>query len=201
MLQGFVMRVELRKIIILLSWVTILLFLQGCVSAAMSGASALYNRRSIEKVANDQYLTLQAYRALSNKTAPLKDANVTVATFNGELLLAGQVPSAWQRSKAEELVRNISGIKSVSNFITIASPSSTLSRINDTWLTAKVKAKLIASEDVDPSHIKVVTENRTVFLMGTVQPEEAEAAVDLARNTDGVGSVVKVFNYLRLSKN
>jgi len=36
--------------------------------------------------------------------------------------------------------------------------------------------------------------------MGVVPSDEADAAVDLARNTDGVQKVVKIFSYLNVSK-
>jgi len=44
--------------------------------------------------------------------------------------------------------------------------------------------------------VKIVTENSVVYLMGLVTKEEAEAAVDIARNTSGVTKVVKVFEYI-----
>jgi len=59
---------------------------------------------------------------------------------------------------------------------------------------------LIATNEIDPSQIKVITENGIVYLVGIVPPEQAEIAIDLARTTDGVQSVVKVFSYVHISK-
>ena len=39
------------------------------------------------------------------------------------------------------------------------------------------KSRLIAINDADPTQIKVVTENGTVYLMGIIQPEQADIAV------------------------
>lgn len=174
--------------------------LQGCVNVATTSAQAIYNHHSIEKNLNDQYITMQAYKALSIDNDQFKNANISTATYNGEMLLVGQAPEAWQRTKAEEIVKKIEDVQHVYNLVTIANPSSTLTKISDTWITAKIKAKLIASGDVDGSQVKVVTENGTVYLMGILQPDEAQAAIDLASNTDGVGSVVKIFSYVSITK-
>ena len=175
-------------------------FLQGCADVAVSGAQAVYNRHSIQKNISDQYTTLQAYQALNSEGNTFKDTNIAISTYNNELLLAGQVPEAWQRSRAEEVIKRVTDVDEVHNLLAIASPSSALTRMSDTWITTKIKAKLIASEDADASQVKVITENGTVYLMGIVRPSEAQAVIDLASNTDGVRSVVKVFKYIRISR-
>lgn len=176
------------------------LSLPACMNIATTGAQAVYNRHSIQKNLTDQYISMQAYQQLYEKTKQFKNTNISIATYNTEVLLAGQVPEAWQKDKAEAIVKNIPDVSEVYNLIAIASPSSTLTRISDAWLTAKVKAKLIASADVDATQIKVVTENGTVYLMGVLLPEQADAAVDIASNTEGVGKVVKIFSYVKIVK-
>lgn len=187
----------------MLRWVLLAVMLgclQGCVNVATTGAQAVYNRHSIEKKVNDQYISMRAFQALHFKTEDFNDANISIATYNGEVLLAGQAPTTWQRQKAEHIVRAIPDVKTVYNQIKIASPSSTLTRVSDAWITSKVKAKLIAAEDVDATQIKVVTENGTVYLMGIVPPTDAMAAVEVARQTDGVERVVKIFSYIKITK-
>lgn len=58
---------------------------------------------------------------------------------------------------------------------------------------------MLVSNQVKATDIKVFTENGEVFLMGTVTGEQAEAAVDIARNVGKVKKVIKVFNYLNLN--
>lgn len=174
--------------------------LQACMNVATSGASMVYNRKSIEKNLKDHYLTLQAYRALYYNTDRFSDANISISTYHQDILLAGQAPKAWQKTEAETLIRKIPDVDRIYNLISINSPSSSLTRISDGWITTKIKAKLLASDETDGSQIKVVTENGTVFLMGTLLPEHADAAVELARNTDGVQRVVRVFSYMKISR-
>jgi osmotically-inducible protein OsmY len=48
----------------------------------------------------------------------------------------------------------------------------------------------------DPSRVKVVTENGTVYMLGLVYHAEADAAIAEARRVGGVQRVVKLFEYL-----
>jgi osmotically-inducible protein OsmY len=80
----------------------------------------------------------------------------------------------------------------------VVGPKSSLGdRSNDTFITSKVKTRFVTENRFPANLVKVVTENSVVYLMGIVTNEEAEAAVDIARNTDGVTKVVKVFEYTK----
>lgn len=194
------MRYYRRVAMFLIILLVAMLLLEGCFNVATSGAQAVYNRHSLGRNLKDQYITMQANKAINVKTSAFSDANIVVATMNGEVLIAGQTPEAWQKQKVEEIVRQIPDVQSVYNLVEVESPSSTLTRFSDALITAKVKARLIASNDVDASQVKVVTENGRVFLMGTLPPEEANAAIDIASSTTGVRSVVKIFSYITISK-
>lgn len=170
----------------------------ACTDVAVSGAQAAYNHKSIEKKISDQYISMQATHQLNRPR--FSNTNVDFATLNGEVLMAGQVPEAWQKTEAEERIKQIEGVTRVYNMLTISSPTSALVRASDAWITAKVKSQMIASGDLDATHVKVVTERGTVFLMGTLLPEEADAAVEIASNTAGVSSVVKMFSYMKITK-
>jgi len=174
--------------------------LQGCMNVATSGAEAIYNRHSIEKNMKDQYLTMQAYKAIYYDTDQFKNTNISITTYHKEMLLAGQVPNSWQKMRINQIIKNIPDIDSIYNLITIQNPSSPLTKISDTWISTKIKAKFLASNDMDGSQVKVMTENGTVFLMGVMLKEHADVAITLASNTDGVQQVVKLFSYMKISK-
>lgn len=174
--------------------------LQGCMNVAMTGAQVVYDRHNLQKKLTDQYISLQANRDVNGDKTRFKDTNIAIATFNRIVLLTGQVPEAWQRTKAQKIVEQIPNVKKVYNFITISKPSSALTQMSDAWITAKIKSKFIASNEIDPSQIKVVTENGTVYLMGIVLCSQAKAAIYLARTTDGVQNVVKILSYMKIYK-
>ena len=70
------------------------------------------------------------------------------------------------------------------------------SRTNDTVITSKVKARFVDSNKFSAVHVKVVTENGVVYLMGLVKKQEATDATEVARTTSGVLKVVRLFEYL-----
>jgi osmotically-inducible protein OsmY len=73
-----------------------------------------------------------------------------------------------------------------------------MTRSSDAWITTKVKSSLVGLgiEGFDPTRVKIVTENGTVYIMGLVYRTEANAAVAQARQASGVQRVVKLFEYL-----
>ena len=93
-------------------------------------------------------------------------------------------------------MKEIENIRAVTNEIVISPKASIGSRSNDTFITSKVKTNFLTENKFPANYVKVVTENSVVYLMGLVTQAEGEAAVEIARNTDGVSKVVKVFEYL-----
>lgn len=172
--------------------------ISACTNVAVTGAQAAYNHKQLQSNISDQYISMQAIHALNRPM--FSNTNMDIATVNGEVLMVGQAPEEWQKQRAGEFINKIDGVKQVYNLVSISAPSSALTRMSDAWITTKVKGKLIASNDLDATRIKVVTERGTVFLMGTVRPEEADAAIDIASNTQGVTSVVKMFSYMKITK-
>lgn len=62
--------------------------------------------------------------------------------------------------------------------------------VNDTWITTKVKADLLATEDVSGLDINVETTNGVVRLSGNVSSRaQIDKAVEVARGIDGVTKV------------
>ncbi len=55
---------------------------------------------------------------------------------------------------------------------------------------------MLNDKNLDVTKIKVITENGEVFLLGLVEREQADLAVEIARNTAGVRKVIKVFDYV-----
>jgi len=87
-------------------------------------------------------------------------------------------------------------VRGVHNELLVAGNSSLTVRSNDSFITSKVKARFVDAQKFNPVHVKVVTENSVVFLLGLVRRTEADAATEVARSTGGVQKVVRVFEYL-----
>jgi hypothetical protein len=68
---------------------------------------------------NDFFLFTQARGAL-NADAELKGANITVEVKEGVVTLSGALANASQKSKAEQLVRAVGGVKDVKNRLRVS---------------------------------------------------------------------------------
>ena len=182
---------DARKGIVIL----VLLMLQACTSL-MGPVSEDLGSRSIGTTIDDQLVETRAKGNLRSAHPELEKAHVSVTSFNGVILLTGQVPSQEARRAATTAVESLRKVKLVHNELEIAGPISFMARTNDSWLTTKVKTAMITDKESEGGRIKVITENGVVYLMGLLSRNEADAAVSRAREIFGVQKIVKVFEYI-----
>lgn len=172
--------------------------LAGCVPVVAGGVAAgglmIADRRTSGSYVEDQGIEIKGEKHISEQLGDKIHVNVT--SFNRNVLITGEAIDEASKKTAESLVKEIENVRSVTNELSIAGASSLSSRSNDSYLTSKVKARMLSENRFPANYVKVVTENSTVYLMGMVTRKEAEDAVEIARGTDGVQKVVKVFEYV-----
>jgi osmotically-inducible protein OsmY len=179
-----------------------LLLLQGCVGVLLAGGATTgvvvaKDRRTVTAQVDDNKIELNARHDLSERTDISRISHISINSNNGIVLLVGQTPHQKYRDELKALVERQDGVRKVFNEITVEEPIGYDMRSNDTWITSKVRTMLIAEKHFDSSHIKVVTENSRVFLMGMVTKDEGELAVEIARNVSGVSKVIRAFEYVQ----
>ena len=125
-----------------------------------------------------------------------ESAHLVVVSYNGVVLLAGQVHSEALRQKAGQVAGRIDKVRRVQNELEVGGTTSVLTRTSDAWITSKVKTRLMADEQIQGTRVKVLTENGVVYLMGLIPREEGDRAAEIARRVYGVQKIVKVFEYL-----
>ncbi len=149
--------------------------------------------RTIAQQLEDESIETKAIVNIRAADDAFDNAHLVAVSYNGYVLLAGQVQSPQLKQQATEVVRGIRGVRRIYNELEVASPSSGMTRTSDTWITAKVKSFLLGGSDTPGLRVKVVTENGVVYLMGMVTPEEAERITSTAAGITGVQRVVKLF--------
>jgi osmotically-inducible protein OsmY len=174
--------------------------LQGCffIAGAAAGAAAIaivYDHRTMDSILQDQRIDRDIQRKIHDDPELRDNTHISVTSFGQVVLLTGEATTPELRKKAEETAWTVHGITRIYNAITIQEPTSALSHANDSWITAKIKTEMLSAKGLKPASIKVVTENGTVYLMGTVTHEQETTVVDIARHTSGVQKVVKIFQY------
>ncbi|MEQ8689545.1 MAG: BON domain-containing protein [Pseudomonadales bacterium] len=147
-------------------------------------------------IIDDNVLEGVVEREIRKSDQGYKGSHIVVVAYNGLVLLAGQVPNEALRTKASEVTGKLNRVRKVHNELSIGGPISMVARTNDSWLTSKVKTRLVASKQVDGTKIKVQTEAGVVYLMGLIHRHQADAAVEVASQVYGIQKIVKVFEYL-----
>jgi len=172
--------------------------LQGCFPVVATGAGTgvlmAEDRRTSGTFIEDQGIELKASNRLDEKFKNTIHINIT--SYNRTVLMTGEVLTDATKQEAEEIVRSVPNVSNVINELTIGVGSSYTSRSNDSYLTSKVKVRFVDIGKFQANHVKVVTENNVVYLLGMVTHKEADNAVEIARTTSGVQKVVKLFEYL-----
>ena len=175
------------------------LALSGCIPLVVGGVAATAavatDRRSTGAQLDDELIEDKTAAQVLERFKG-SDVHVNVTSYNGNVLLTGEVPSASIKTEIGEIARRMPKARSLQNDLLVGAATSLGSRSNDTLITSKVKARFLESNQFQINHVKVVTERSVVYLLGIVRPEEGNAAAETARTTSGVQSVVKVFEYL-----
>jgi len=172
--------------------------LQGCFPVVAvgvgTGVMMAQDRRTSGAYIDDEAIEIKASDRIGKQ---YKDnVHVNVTSFNRNVLISGEVPSEAVKTEIGKLVFGVENVRNVSNELVVSGPSSLTSRGSDSLITSNVKLRFVEDKRFNASHVKVVTENGKVFLMGIVKRAEADAATEVASSTSGVQHVVRLFEYL-----
>ncbi|MCW8417092.1 BON domain-containing protein [Fluoribacter dumoffii] len=177
-----------------------LLSLSGCISSLWTGATLVYDRHDVYKKLDDYSLYLKVNHALAaDNVFRNNNCVIDIAVFNGDVLLAGHVPTPELQIELRRRLATISGYRRLFNQVKV-SPS-TSNSVQDSWITAKIRSQIFADGSIDPNAFKIVTSDRVVYLMGDVHQEQAEKVINMARQTGDVAEVVKILKYFTYQSN
>ena len=169
--------------------------LSACAPLLFSGAAVgvlmSTDRRTSGAQIEDEGIEL---RSASRIRDSLVDrAHVNIASYNRQVLLTGEVPTAEDKQLVEQIVSRVDNVRAVVNELAVLGNTSLTQRSSDSLITAKVKASMVDAKDLFANAFKVVTERGTTYLMGRVSQREGDRATEIARGTSGVQKVVRIF--------
>ena len=192
----------MKKVILLCALLAASFIFSSC-SPIVQGAAAVTtvatmsnDRRSAGEILDDKTLDLKL-SSIVRKDEILEDMHLNFMVYNKAVLMTGESPSNETRDYLEKQIkRNAPKMKQLINEVAVMPNSGYLSRAKDGIITVQIEALFLDQEVFHPSHVRVMTERRTVYLMGSVTKREAEHATNLATRAKNVDKVVKLFNYL-----
>ena len=164
------------------------------LGGAAMGALVATDRRTSGAQLEDEGIELRSVGRINENLGARVHVNVT--SYNRQVLLTGEVPSAQDKQLVEQIVSRVDNVRLVANELAVLGASSLTQRSSDALITGKVKAAMVDSKDLFANAFKVVTERGIVYLMGRVTQREAERATTIARSTGGVQKVVRLLDVI-----
>ncbi|KAA0014255.1 BON domain-containing protein [Billgrantia pellis] len=180
--------------------VAIALALGGCTT--MTGVTnpgtidENYGKRTLGAQVEDESIETKIAHNLRRTDARLGDARINVDSYNGIVLLTGQVPSEELKEKASEVALAVRNVRDVHNELSVAANLPASQRLSDTWINTRIRTTLAADQSIDTGRLRFITENATVYIMGMVTRAEADRIVEAVADVGGIQRIVKVFDYL-----
>ena len=182
----------------ILAAVVAAMVLPGCaplvIGAVAAGTAAVAtDRRSTGTQLDDKTIQVRVANELRDALRG-NDIHINVNSFERRVLLTGEVGTEAVKAQAGTLASRSKDVRMVNNELIIATPSTFGERTDDNTLGARVRAAFVNTREIAFNSIDIVTERRTIYLMGAVTQKEADVAAHVASRVPGVKQVVKLFD-------
>ena len=164
------------------------------VGGALMGSLVATDRRTSGAQLEDEGIELRAASRIRDNL--VDRVHISVTSYNRQVLLTGEVPSAQDRVLAEQIVAKVENVRSIVNELAVLGNTGLTQRGSDVLVTTRVRASLVDARDLFANSFKVVTERGTTYLMGRVTQREANRATEVVRTTPGVQKVVRLLEIM-----
>ena len=171
--------------------------LSGCApiligGAAVTSATVITDRRTTGSIVDDEVLEKRVRYEIGEVIGHEKH-HVVVTSYEGKVLLTGEVLTAADRQKAQDTAVKSVGVHSVINELAVMTPATVGAVLSDSMLTTKVRSSIIGTKKISLNQMKVDVQRGIVYLMGIVTIDEARTATKVAAGVSGVQQVVTCF--------
>ena len=171
--------------------------LSGCApiligGAAVTSATVITDRRTTGSIVDDEVLEKRVRYEIGEVIGHEKH-HVVVTSYEGKVLLTGEVLTAADRQKAQDTAVKSVGVHAVINELAVMTPATVGAVLSDSMLATKVRSSIIGTKKISLNQMKVDVQRGIVYLMGIVTIDEARTATKVAAGVSGVQQVVTCF--------
>ena len=157
------------------------------LTLAVVVSTMLISSSPLRAADTDSRIESSAAKSYTFKTT-LKDDSIKTESKDGIVTLTGTVAEASHKSRAENTVESLPGVKSVNNQLVVSGEQP--AEHSDTWITTKVKTALLFHRNVSATGTTVYTKDGVVTLQGVADSmAEKELTTEYAKDIDNVKSV------------
>ena len=174
------------------------LSLSGCFPLAAGGALmtgiVASDRRSSGTQLEDKNIEIKAAFQIRQNIG--ERAHISVNSYNRQVLISGEVPSAQDKALAEKLIKEVDGVSTVLNELAVMGNTSFSERSSDLVTNGRVTASIFDAKDLTTNAFKIVTERGVVYVMGRVTAREAKRVTEVVTAVSGVKKMVRVLEII-----
>ena len=171
--------------------------LVGCApSTIFAIPTSIADRRTVQVQFIDNKIYLASWGPIQEITDNEKQkSHFNIAVFNQAVVVVGEVPNEGVKNSITDVLSKIKNVKTVHNKIVVGEACKIKQRAKDTITTSNVKTRLFLeiNNEVHPLHVKIMTENDIVYILGIVNNKEADEVIKIAKSSKGVKLVVPLF--------
>lgn len=163
--------------------------------AAAAGGAVMYDQRSTHTMIGDLQLAPKAKKIISKDAELQGQSDLQFHSYNHTLLITGQVSSKVLQDRLYELASSIHGVQTVSNQTRVTHHRESHDAIKDTWISAKVKTKLLAQAGIPSNQFKIITADQVVYIMGLASQGKTQKVVKSLAKIDGIRKIVSLVDH------
>ena len=193
---------RIRSIVILFCGLIFITTSSSCtkvgtaIGAGARAGLAIAEERSIRTVISDTALKLAVNKGLVESSFENLFWTVKTTVFEGRVLLTGGVETEQLRDQASEIVWAVDGVREVLNELQVVRDKSVADSVRDKMIVVSLHSKIAGDKKITGINYKIVTYNRTIYLIGVAQTQdELDRVVTYARS---IRYVRRLVNYVLL---
>lgn len=172
--------------------------LSACFPLVMGGAVVgglvATDRRTSGTVLEDEGIEMRANSRIRENVGDRAHVNIT--SYNRQVLITGEVPSAQDKQLVEKIVSGVDNVRTIVNELAVMGNSTFTQRSSDTLVTGRVKAALVDAKDLFANSFKISTERGVTYVMGRVTQREATRATEVITAQSGVQKLVRLLEII-----
>jgi hyperosmotically inducible protein len=155
------------------------------------GTSTAAPTTTIGTAVDDSVITAKVMAALMSND-DIKSIDIKVKSYKGEVMLSGFADNQVQIDRSIAVAKGVEGVTKIDNQLSLKEGRQSIGNtIDDTVVTARVKAALLAEQSLNSLDVSVTTRKGEVQLSGFVaNQDQSTHAMNVAKGVEGVGSVV-----------